>query len=734
MASRKKNDIVRRQLLELARLCGIEGSYQDVQGKRHNASDETLLALLPALGVAIDNTADVDSALLDRVCAVWRRVLDPVTVVWDGGPCQISIRLPITCENDDVAWRIDLENQEIKVGAFHVSALPDQKSSKIQGEAYSEKQFALPSSIPLGYHWFSLEIRGQEYKSLIIAAPTRAFVPSGNGWERSWGVFLPLHALNSRQSLGAGDFGDLKSLNQWAHSLGASFVGTLPLLAAFLDEPFEISPYSPASRLFWNEFYLNISQVPELRLAPSARELLESAHTLAELESLRSCSLVDYRRIMAVKRPVLEKLAESFFSVASDRRGDFESFVSQRPRLDSYAAFRAVGERLRLPWQKWDGPLRGGLIHPTEYSHDAKRFHMYVQWLAHEQLKEAAGKVFGGGLYTDLPLGVSRFGYDVWSERDSFANGVTGGCPPDIVFPQGQNWGFVPLHPEGIRNNYYTYVRDCVRHQLSIAKVLRIDHMPSFHRVFWIPPSMSASEGAYVRYHAEEMYAVFCLESRRHCAMLVGEDLGTVPPEVPESMRRHNFHRMHVIQYELKPDATDALPAAPSASLASLNTHDMPPFAGFWGGHDLHERREAGLLVSDKITDESRARSKLRESLRRYLKSQELVSEESDLEDIFRGCVAHLRDGPARMVLINLEDVWLETRSQNMPSASGDTANWRRKARHSLEEFTSDSKVLNQLLELSKGLNCSRQTAESTSCTLPHYSDAASAADPSSPD
>src|SRR5205085_1675658 len=155
-----------------------------------------------------------------------------------------------------------------------------------------------------------------------------------------------------------------------------------------------------------------------------------------------------------------------------------------------------------------------------------------------------------------------------------------------IVFPEGQNWGFVPLHPENIRTQGYRYVREFLRHQMKYAKILRIDHVASLHRVFWIPPGSDADDGVYVRYPAEELYGVFALESYRHQTILVGEDLGTVPPEVPRAMTRHNFHRMYVMQYELQPDPGAALPDPPAMAIASINTHDMPPFGGFWKGHD----------------------------------------------------------------------------------------------------------------------------------------------------
>jgi 4-alpha-glucanotransferase len=185
--------------------------------------------------------------------------------------------------------------------------------------------------------------------------------------------------------------------------------------------------------------------------------------------------------------------------------------------------------------------------------------------------------------------------------------------------------------------------------------------------------------------------------------MLVGEDLGTMPPDVPEAMSRHNFHRMHVIQYELKSEAAAALSQPPAAALAMINTHDMAPFAGFWHGRDLEERRGAGLLNENKLDDERVARVELRKSLLQYLEANGLVSANADVEDIFRACLAHLRDSPARLLLINLEDLWQETQSQNIPSTSGESPNWRRKARYSFEEFSTHAQVLDILHEVSKG-------------------------------
>jgi 4-alpha-glucanotransferase len=407
---------------------------------------------------------------------------------------------------------------------------------------------------------------------------------------------------------------------------------------------------------------------------------------------------------MALKRRVLEELARSFFQNASQRRASFERFIAEHPRLEDYARFRAVGERLRTPWPQWPASLRDGNINPGDYDEAARRYHLYVQWVVEEQLQSLAkeARKTGPGLYLDLPLGVHAHGYDVWRERASFAVEASGGAPPDVVFTKGQDWGFPPLHPGRIREHGYRYVLSYLRRQLKYAGVLRIDHMPVFHRLFWIPQGMEPRNGVYVRYPAEELYALFSLESHRHKAMLVGEDLGTVPLEVPESMARHNVHRMYVVQYLLQADPKEALPEVPSDSIASLNTHDMPPFAAYWQGRDIRQRQELGLLGDQDPEHEQEKRKAMLEALVAFLRSRRRLGNAEDVAAVLRASLSHLAESEARIVLVNLEDLWLETRAQNVPSTRGECPNWRNKSRYSFEQFRDMPDVVNTLKEIDR--------------------------------
>ncbi len=693
-------------LEELARLYGILPAYDDATGRQRVASPEALLRVLQILGAPAGGTADVAAALHARRRAPWERGLEPVILAWDGEPAAFTLRLPTRMADDTLRGRLALEEGGEQPCTWDLRQLPAVQTAAPEGRGYVAKRLLLPGELPWGYHRLEVDLPGKSLTALVLRAPRTAYTAAGDRPPRTWGVFLPLYALHSGRSWGAGDFADLRQLLDWVQGFGGGVVGTLPLLAAFLDESFEPSPYSPASRLFWNEFYLDVEAIPELQRCPDAQALLGSPEFTRARDALRSQPLVDYRRQMALKRRVLERLARAFFRQSSERRAAFARYVADHPAVEDYARFRAVGERLRTPWPDWPAPLRDGAVKPGDYAVEAYQYHQYVQWVAEEQLQNLANAARNGGpgLYLDLPLGVHGHGYDVWRERDAFAVEASGGAPPDVVFPKGQDWGFPPLHPERIREQGYRYVLAYLRRQLRYASILRIDHMPVFHRLFWVPRGMEARDGVYVRYPAEELYAIFNLESHRHRAMLVGEDLGTVPPEVPEAMARHRVHRMYVVQYELQTEPENVLPPVPAGAVAGINNHDMPPFAAYWQGSDIRRREELGLLGGQDPAAEEEQRQQRLDALVRFLRAGGYLTEGPDAASVHRACLAYLGHSAAGVVLINLEDLWLETEPQNVPSTGDRRPNWRRKARYALEQMRGAPEVLRALAAMNQYL------------------------------
>ncbi len=423
---------------------------------------------------------------------------------------------------------------------------------------------------------------------------------------------------------------------------------------------------------------------------------------------------MEYRKLMGLKRQVLEQLADEFFQKKPAARfARYKRFLETHPHGEDYAEFRAAQERQRSDWQHWSESMRQGQLTEKDYDQRNKQYHLYVQWVATNQLENLA-KASGGGLYLDLPLGVRPDGYDVWRWHDYYACEASAGSPPDAMWTKGQNWGFPPLHPERIREAGYRHVRDYLRHHLRLARILRIDHVMQLHRLYCVPHGLGAHQGAYVQYRPEEFYAILNLESHRCRAALVGENLGTVPPEVNQAMQKHFVQPMYVVQYEIAEEEVEEelaeenqnQPAAkatvlrnvPADSLASMNTHDMATFAAWWRGEDIWLRRDLDLIDQQEADRQYEELQTIRNELINWLRSNNWLEDSSGEESqILMAIFKFLSAGPAEAVLVNLEDLWLETRPQNVPGTGSERPNWKRKAAVTYEEFTKSPEVLSIL-------------------------------------
>lgn len=676
------------ELYRLARDCGIETSYRDLFGRRVRAGPDQLLAALNAFGLPIENPAQAGEFLQERRARRWGRALEPVCVAWDG-QLDFTVRVPASRREGRV--RVAVELQGGNLWEFPVSLA----RVRVLGQSPDGHRLSLGvrllAGLPPGYHRLRVEAGpGLAGEALVISAPSRA-APAPS---RAWGAFLPLYALWTSRSWGTGDFTDLRTLADWVTGLGGWVVGTLPLLAAFLEAPFEPSPYAPASRLFWNDLYVDPTAAPNFAECEPARSLLADSEFRAAVERLQAEPLVDYRQVYAVKRRVLSLLAADFFARYSGHP-DFARFLAERPDVEDYARFRAVAEGFGAGWPAWPEPFRSGVIGAGDFDETARRYHLFVQWLADRQLAAVTN------LYLDLPLGVHPDGYDVWRHREVFVLGGRAGAPPDMFFTAGQDWGFPPLHPERLREAGYGYFIAVLRHHMRRARMLRVDHVMGLHRLYWLPPGLDARSGVYVRYPADELYAILTLESVRSGCAVVGENLGTVPPEVNPTLARHGVLGMYVLQFELRPEGRP-LPPEPN-SVASLNTHDTPTFAGFWAGRDIADRVDLGLLDEAGAAAEQEYRGRIRAATVDFLRGAGLLPpDESGPEAVLRGLLRFLGRSEAAMVLVNLEDLWLEDRPQNVPGTSWERPNWRRKARYAFEEFSRSARVEQILGELNR--------------------------------
>jgi 4-alpha-glucanotransferase len=702
----------RNLLHNVARLFNIQIDLYDGLGRLMQPPPEAILRVLNFLGAPVEHMDDLAGALRQRRQFLMQRAIEPVVVAVDGGPLRLKLRLPGPLAAAEPRYRIDLESGEFFEGKCQSDFRFKPVERCLEGGRYVAQWIIIPEKLPLGYHRLHLQVGALTFDSYVLSSPLQTYGATTAN-PRPWGLFCPLYALASEKNWGAGNFSDLETLIDLTGQMGGDFVGTLPSLSTFLDEPFNPSPYAPVSRLFWNEFYLDVTRILELQRSPVARLMLHSSGFQTDLENLRAAPWIEYRPAMALKRRVLEELLHTLMRRASKRRTNFERFIETHPQAQDYAAFRAKVEREGTPWELWPEAHRDGTLSAGDYDEKAKQYHLYVQWQAEEQMHALAEKSKAGGpaLYLDFPLGVNRDGYDVWRERQVFALDASGGAPPDSFFTKGQNWGFPPLQPEGLRQQGYRYYIACLRHHLQHAGMLRIDHVMGLHRLFWIPRGFGPSEAVYVHYPADEFYAILSLESHRHQVQIVGENLGTVPPYVNTALAKHRIHGMHVSQFCLRADPQCAIQEPAHDEVASLNTHDTPTFAGFWQEKDIEDRLALGLLSSQQSQIERQQRASIREALITYLKSRGWLEGESpEPLAIMRAWLSQLATGDAYLLLLNLEDLWLEPLPQNVPGTWEERPNWKRKARFSLDEI----RKMDSVTEILKAIDEIRSRAASS--------------------
>ncbi len=660
-------------LERLARLLGVLPAYRDGFRQDRRPSNEALCAALAALGAEVATPADVDEALRAARSARWTRLAEPVVASWVGPPVEIGIRLPETGADNLVQATLVEEGGGIREWSMPVASLRVARFVTLGSRRYAALRFPVARALPVGYHRLRLRAGVLESETLLIRAPRKC--PK---LARTWGVFLPLHALHSRRSPAVGTFRDLGALIDWVQDLGGGLVGTLPLLAAFLDEPYAPSPYTPASRLFWNEFYLDLHQVPEWS---------------AEMGGIQEASggrHVDFRQQMRSKRAALEQAAGR---LEASRRAQFQDYLEATPELRAYSSFRAGLERGNV----------GGLAFDAD--NPACRYHAYAQWQADSQIRQLsqAASRRGPGLYLDLPLGTHPQGFDCFRFPESFARDAAGGAPPDRFFSKGQNWGFAPIHPWRAREAGHEYFIASVRHHLRHAGVLRIDHLMGLHRMYWIPEGFDGDQGTYVRYPAEELYAIVCLEATRHRTAVVGEDLGTVPGYVRQCMAEHGLRRTYVAQFEFRGEQEAPLPTPPAGAVASVNTHDTATFSTFWSGADIDDQVALGLLDEPHAVEARERRGGLREALLAYFGSGPDSHEPGDRAlAVLRSCLEGLSESDADCVMVTLEDLWGEPEPQNTPGTDLERPNWTRRARLGFEEFQRHPEVLEVLRNVNR--------------------------------
>ncbi len=676
-----------RNLESLAAAYGVATSYVDQGGMHVDVSEETVLAVLAALGTDLREVEDRPAAIAAAAEAMrlrdWRRMLPPVVVATQGTQASVWVHVPDGASArahvmTDAGVRIDL----VQVDNWNPPV-------DVDGEWIGEASFAIPADLPLGWHTLYAESDDREADASLVMTPAR-LDPDAIAGDRQWGFMTQVYATRSRESWGIGDLHDLATLASWSgEELGAGFVLINPLHAATPVSPIENSPYLPVTRRFTNPIYLHVEDIPEFdELKKKQRMQLEESAAPLRAMNL-TADLIDRDAVWSAKREAFGVIFDA--GLSKSRRREFDDYCDEQGvGLRDFATWCAMSEMFGHDPSAWSADYSrpdSPSVEAFREEHSALiELHMWMQWQMDQQLAATqkaardAGMVIG--VMADLAVGVHPSGADSWSLQNVLARGVSVGAPPDMYNQMGQDWSQPPWRPDALAEAGYLPYRDLLRTILRHSGGLRIDHVLGLFRLWWVPAGMGARNGTFVRFDHDAMIGILCLEAQRAGAIVVGEDLGTVEPWVRDVLSARGILGTVISWFERTDGVITPLADWRQDILASVTVHDLPPTAGFLRDEHVRIRESLGLLTTDPSIEYANARRD-REEWARLLREAGFLAADADL-DTDAGLEAmaialHRAVGStkARLVGVGLTDVVGDRRAQNQPGTYLEYPNWR---------------------------------------------------------
>ena len=561
------------------------------------------------------------------------------------------------------------------------------------GDLRLDEEGRLPPVGRPGYHRLYLGVR--EITLAIAPARARTIEDAAEG-DRIWGIAAQIYGLRSAGDGGLGHFGAVASLAESAARRGADLVALSPAHALFLADQDHYTPYSPSSRLFNNALYADPTDV-----FGADRVATADARCLADATD--APGLIDWPRAAGARAALLRALYDDFCATdmksLSALAADFVAFRAEGGEaLEAHARFEALHAQefhrdfTKWNWRDWTPELRdSGSRAVAEFARDHARdigFHIFAQWLVDRSMARAQGRALAAGmrigLLSDLAVGMNAGGSHAWSRPDDVLLGLSIGAPPDMLAPLGQNWGLTSFSPRALRAAGYAPFLATLRAALRNAGGVRIDHVMGLVRLWLVPDGASATEGVYLSYPTDDLLALLRLESRRHSAIVIGEDLGTVPYGLRERLAREGVAGLRVLQFERSRDRFNPPDWYPAAAVAMTGTHDTATIDGWWRGADIAARAALSQLPPGQTSEEcAHARSVDRDlAWRAFVEAHVADGPPPASEEAGRALEAATRfvaQTPAALAILPLEDA-LGLRDQpNLPGTTKEYPNWRRR-------------------------------------------------------
>ncbi|WP_153915255.1 4-alpha-glucanotransferase [Shewanella sp. TC10] len=515
---------------------------------------------------------------------------------------------------------------------------------------------------------------------------------------KPWGISTQLYSLKSESQWGIGDFNDLQHLIGYAAEQGADFILLNPLHV--LNLPDNVSPYSPDDRRLLNPLYIHIESVDEFNMIEEQVGNDEFQH---KKQQLSQGELLNYQQVFEIKYAIFRLLFDAFVtknkSTRTKRYKQFNHFKQQQ------------GEAL-TQYVKHQVSLHNELSESestTEFN--VENFLCYLQFIAFEQLTlcQLKAKSVGMliGLVRDMAVGASPTGSEVQQNTHYFCQQANIGAPPDPFAPQGQNWGLTPLDPINLQQNSYQHFIDLIRSNMQSCGGLRIDHVMGLLRLWWWPSDPVNGKGAYVYYPLDTLLAILCLESQRAQCLLIGEDLGIVPPEIVQNLSKARIFSNELFYFAKHYQGFTSPEYYKPHSLMMLANHDVPTMTAWWNSDDINLRHQLELIDNDQLNHSLNDRHNEKQQLVQLLEDKQLLMPQTSIEKIsmkqlFTAWLSLTASGQSTLYSVQIDDLIHEKNPINIPGTWKEYPNWRRRLSLTLEQIFKSDDVKQKLQTVNK--------------------------------
>ncbi|MGZ3235932.1 MAG: 4-alpha-glucanotransferase [Burkholderiaceae bacterium] len=697
------------QIFSLAKAAGLARDWISANGKPMQVSAEALRAILEALNFPCSTDAQCQDSYQRLAALDASDGLPPLVTATVGHP----IRLPGGQHLAGKAYRIELETGQRIEGRF-----PEHWNGAAE----------LPSIDHYGYH----RLYVGDKQTMLAVAPPRCFGiadamhartevdPSYD--PRLWGLGVQLYSLRRKGDGGLGDFTSLATLATLLASHGAAALAISPVHAMFSADITRFSPYGPSSRLFLNVLHIDPANILGQDVFATTLASLggDAENMLARMEK---SELINWPASASLRLTLLRRLYGQFMEYGE--KDAFEKFrYESGTSLRDHARFEAV-HAWRLAhgengdWRTWPIGLRNPKSAEVErfaQEHAAVvRFHEFLQWQAARGLsgaqKAARDAGMPIGLIADLAVGADNGGSQAWSRQTEIINGLSVGAPPDVINTRGQKWGLGAFSPHTMKAQGFGAYIEMLRATFAYAGGARIDHVLGLSRLWLTPQDASPEEGAYLQYPMEDLLRLTALESWRHRAIVIGEDLGTVPAGFDEQLTRAGLMGMRVLLFQRDSHRFYRPEEWSKDAIATTTTHDLPTIAGWWQGRDIDWRTSLDLLEKGQSEEEAHAiRDRERSEMWQALGQAGCASGEEPEQNAesapLDAAIDFMSMTPAPLAMLPVEDALGLVEQPNLPGTIDSHPNWRRRLPQTVDNILLNQTVIKRLAIMNKSRSC----------------------------